>query len=99
MSHPIVHGMYGYMPPKAASHYFEVELTPVQRDALLLLLDGGHVPAGAVADLAAAVRDARRIDAPLFRERLDWPELEREARRQGVSVIDILWDRAHGREP
>jgi hypothetical protein len=39
---------------------------------------------------------ARRMEGE--RARLPWRELEAEARRQGVSVIDVLFDRAHGRE-
>lgn len=101
---PIVQSMFGYKPPaneppKQASHYFETELTPIQRDALLLLLDGGSVPEAALAELSAAVRDSRRIEMPLYRSRLDWGELEREARRQGCSAADILWDRAKRSEP
>ena len=104
MSTPIVHFMWGSRhptpePPKQASHYFECEMTPVQRDQLLLLLDGGAIPAPALAELSAAVHDSRRVEMPLYRTRLDWAELEREARRQGCSAADILWDRAKRTEP
>ena len=104
MSTPIVHIMWGSRhpkpePPKQASHYFEIEMTPVQRDQLLLLLDGGAIPAPALAELSAAVHDSRRVEMPLYRTRLDWAELEREARRQGCSAADILWDRAKRTEP
>ena len=105
MSTPIVPNMWGSRhpkpeePPKQAAHYFETEMTPIQRDQLLLLLDGGQIPEAALAELSAAVRDSRRVEMPLYRTRLNWAELEREARRQGCSAADILFDRAHGREP
>ena len=100
----IFQSMFGYRPPAdqpqpPAGFYFECEMTPVQRDQLLLLLDGGAIPAPALAELSAAVHDSRRVEMPLYRTRLDWAELEREARRQGCSAADILWDRAKRTEP
>lgn len=82
-----------------AQHYFEVELTPAQRRTLLLLLRGGSVTEALLRDVEEAVRDARRIDRPLNKERLDWEELEHEAKRRGCSEADAIWDKGRMKEP
>lgn len=73
-------------------HYFEVELTPSQRAALLLLLEGKAITVRTRNVIEDAVRDSRRVDMRLSRERLDWGGVEAEARRQGCSIADIIFD-------
>lgn len=81
-------------------HYYEVELTPIQRYALLDILNERKLPPVRITNsIINAVATGRRIGTKLIRERLNWSELEGEARRQGVSVIDILFDRAKGKDP
>ncbi|MGH2954682.1 MAG: hypothetical protein ACRD2Z_03285 [Thermoanaerobaculia bacterium] len=97
---PIVRGRVPMIPPKPqAGHYFEAELTSRQREALILVLAGRGAAVGPSErkELAQALALARRIDRPLRRERLDWEELEAEARRQGVGAAEIIFDRAQSR--
>lgn len=81
-----------------ADHYFEVELTPRQRDALLAVVRRGpHFEGlGRVEsdELREALKSPRRVEGTLFREKLPWDDLEAEAERQGCSVVDVFFDRA-----
>jgi hypothetical protein len=93
--------MQGVKPDKEDddSFYYEIELTPRQRYALLDILNQRKRPPVRVTNsIIHAVAQARHIGTKLLRERLDWKELEREAKRQGCSVVDILFDRAHASE-
>ena len=87
-------------PPDDEDHFFEVELTPALRLALLDLITGKRKPRVQVLkSLLEAVGKARRMDGPLLTDKLGWEEIEREAKRQGCSVPDLIFDRARGKEP
>lgn len=74
--------------------YYEIELSPKLWMRLLDLLRGGKVHASTVKLIETQVMCARHVDLPLKVAGLDWAELEAEAKRQGVSPADILFDRA-----
>jgi hypothetical protein len=84
--------------------YWEVELTPCQRKLMLdLIREGlpGATPAkrAALRLMETQVLGARRMNTALIRAHLDWAEIEAEARREGCSVPDKIWDRAKMVEP
>lgn len=81
--------------PLPDDHYFEVDLTPVQRLGLIDILQGrgARIPPNLRKEIETAVLDARRFEGKLNRARLDWSGVEAEASRQGVGIVDILWDR------
>ena len=85
--------------PPDEDHHWEVELTAAQRLALLDLILGKRKPRREILkSLLEAVGKARRLEGPLLPGKLDWEEIEREAKRQGCSAADLIWDRARGRE-
>ena len=74
--------------------YYEVELTPMLRFALLDLCRGRRVRSDVLRALEMLTLEARKINRPFSRARLPWQEIEEEAARQGISVADVIWDRA-----
>lgn len=79
--------------------YWEIELTPGLRLALLEILRGnkkGKITQATSKLIENQVLAAREVDMPLPVGGLDWSDLEDEAARQGVGVLDILFDVAHG---
>lgn len=80
---------------EAPKTHLEVEFTHRMRDALVALLEGeAGITESTKTLLLRQLKTAREIDQPLFAARLDWDELEAEAKRQGCDVLDVFWDRA-----
>jgi len=78
--------------PPDPDSYWQVDLTPPLRFALLDLVRGKKTPPSSVLKaLETAVMAAREMDLP--REVLDWAELEDEAERQGVDIMDVWFDK------
>jgi hypothetical protein len=75
------------------THYFEIELDPEQRAFLLEVLRRSNAHKARLRPLIEAIGEARRINAPLVRARLDWTQAENEARQRGSSLADWLWDK------
>ena len=91
-------------PEKDPEFYYEVELLPKQRQALLDILRVRLKGATAAnraffLGIETELLGCRRMNMPLIRERLPWAELEREAGRQGCTVVDLIYDLAHAPEP
>ena len=82
--------------PDSPPHYYDVELTPAQRTIVLEALLKYPSATKARKEAIAAVELATRVDLPLA-DRLEWGELEAEARRQGCSFTDVWFDRMGGR--
>jgi hypothetical protein len=72
------------------AHYFTLDLSPEQRDALDDLVNGRKVPQRAVERLRTALMFARKVSLPMVR--LSWGEVERLAHQQKISEADVLWD-------
>ena len=93
--------MFGQQPKKVEDppeFYYEAELLPRQRLALLDLIRTRLKGATAAnraffQSIETELLGCRRVNMPLVRAHLPWAELEVEARRQGCSVFDLLWDR------
>lgn len=81
--------------PKEAptDHYYEVELTPLQRVAFLDLLDNKKVPKKIIKEIGDAVAMARQMDGELPKERFNWKKMEAEAEKRGSTIADYLWDK------
>lgn len=73
--------------------YFEVELTPRLRKALLNLIRGGEINEATLKLIETQVMCAREVDMALPAGMFDWNEIEAEAARQGVLITDIIFDR------
>lgn len=85
-------------PPDPPDFYYEIEVPPMLRLALLDVLRGRNVRHQARIALERMVMEARRVDRPFSRARLPWQEIEEEAKRQGISPADVIWDRAKMKE-
>lgn len=85
-------------PSPEQEHYFEVEITPKQKFALLALVrarmkEASKAQSAFWRGLETTLVSSRRFDGRLLDAHLDWADLEAEAERQGVSAADVLWDR------
>jgi len=86
--------------PPPEKFYFEVEVDPAQRIALLDLVRWRIAKGGTSAALRAYLKKleleilcARRIDRPMIRERLPWDL----ARERGCSEVELFEDLAHAK--
>jgi len=77
--------------------YFELTVPPDLMVALGDLLEGKRVPGEAITRLQTVWQFGRRVKLPYAR--LPWGELELEAKRQGISEAEVLWDRARAKDP
>ena len=76
--------------PQEPDHYFEVKLTPVQRRALLEVLDGKSIGGALRNHLIEQLKKAARFDVV---EGMNWQRHEEEARRRGSSIVDYIFDK------
>jgi hypothetical protein len=79
---------------RADEAYYEIEVTPMLRFALLDLIRGRRVRSDVLRVLEMLTLEARKIHRPFSRARLPWIEVEEEAARQGIGPADVIWDRA-----
>jgi hypothetical protein len=78
--------------PENPQSYWQVDLEGNLKYALLdLIRDRKKPPTSVLKALETAVMAAREMDLP--REMLDWAELEDEAERQGVDIMDVWFDK------
>lgn len=91
-------GRPGADPPNDPDYYYEIEMPPMLRLALLDVIRGKQVRYQARVALERLVMEARRVDRPFSRARLPWDEIEKEAQRQGIGPADVIWDRAKMKE-
>ena len=76
----------------------EVELSPELRDYLIACVRSAR-PSRSREDALRLLGEVEVEDAwELPNDPVDWDEIEAEARRQGCTVADVLYDRA-GRPP
>lgn len=69
-------------------HFFEVRLTPAQRERLLELCEGKTVSVARRNVLAQVLRAAERFDGRPY----NWAEAERKAAERGESLADWIYD-------
>lgn len=88
--------------PEPEKHYFEIEVDPAQRIALLDLIRWRLRQTSTTAALSAFLKRletevlcARKMDMPLVRERLPWSL----ARERGCSEVELFEDLARMKDP
>lgn len=82
-------------------HHFWLELDPKEKAALTHALHGRDtdLTGKQLTALREQVKVCRRVEGPkLMEARLDWDELEQTALKQGCSQVDVIFDRAKGKE-
>lgn len=81
----------------ADDHYIRLEVPAALFNSLEERVRGKAITPQARDKLLDLLSTGEVIPLPMAH--LDWSELEADAKRQGVSPADILWDRAKGTEP
>lgn len=82
-------------PLKETEHYYVLEVSPDGFKAIEGIANMPSVPQKIRQLLQEAVKFSYRQEGPLARLRFEW--LEMEAKRQGCSWEDVLFDRAHAK--
>ncbi len=84
-------------PAPIPEKYVVMELSPEAFKAIEGISRMPSVPPRIRELLQEALRYSREVELPLARLPFEWLELE--AKRQGCDPLDVLFDRAHAKEP